>query len=364
MSFKYLFVRSTAYLLLLLAVPKAILWVFWPQYQGDQRVDRFYEIANELQAISLGSSHTRALHFPSMGLKGFSFADDSGDIETAELKLRLVLDHAENLRYAFVTVSPGYLSYSHLATDDAGWQHRAAILRYSPAPKSIKSHGFLDLVDWSRAHLLSFETTMALNTRIKSAAGDLFRAAAGRDQSEYRTQCRVPPNPLDHPDEMGIPNGFLRTALPAGCLKLRAGIEATLRANLIEETLATAPDILAANTAALNRMADLLRNRGAELVLVISPMTREYFDNDLLQKYWPSEIQILMALSDRDNVVLIDGHDFYYQQGYLDDNRWFSDGNHLTMLGARDFSKAVEAPFARHNAKTQGTIRIPVSSPE
>ncbi len=130
---------------------------------------------------------------------------------------------------------------------------------------------------------------------------------------------------------------------------------------MIKESLSNQPQLLEANKAALVRMADLLQEHGASLVLVIPPMTREYFESMQLQKYWPKELQTLRLISKRNNVVMIDGHDFFYDQEYLEDNQLFSDGNHLTLNGARIFSDALSYYLPEAWPPNQDLLEMPIA---
>lgn len=323
----------------MLLLPQLALFVLFPDRKKDDRMNTFYEVADELQAISLGSSHTRDLHFPSMGLRGYSLADDSGDIQIAELKMRLLDNYTPNLEFVFITISPGFLSYNRMAGVPESFPDD--LLRYSPMPKSFSELDLQELFWLARSRFLVLEASVKeLNKLTKEAIRTYIKGKNVHDKSGIL--CEFILNSPDHPHEDGIHDGFARTPVDASCITSEfEAADAQRRINSIDKTIEQTPDIIEKNTVLLRKIAENAGRLGAKLILVVSPTTSGYFEHPKMKEYWAKELPVIKRLTSLSNVILIDEHEYFYQYPYQLDNRWFSDANHVSFEGAKLFSKKI-----------------------
>lgn len=321
-----------------LLVPVAFIWLVRPAYFAGGRVDQFYHAADRITAISLGSSHSRAIHFPSLGLSGHSFADDRGDIRTAATKLRYILPYTPNLKYVLMPVSPGYLSFDRRLVFGGTDHEFLAALANAPWPKQFWSLALNEQYALLRSHVFTMETFETANMLARESIKSGMLAALGRNQERFRNPCRVRTNPADFPHEFGIRNGYTRDAMPAGCLAEAAEAEADFHVEQISGILKRDVRVRAENLAMLNDLARMLDERQIELVLFVPPLPEGYVTASGLVRLAAEEAPLIEQLTGLRNVRLHDFHDMFPPESYALDNRYFSDGNHLTLAGAKAFS--------------------------
>jgi hypothetical protein len=166
-------------------------------------------------------------------------------------------------------------------------------------------------------------------------------AALGRNQEAFRNPCRVRTNPADFPHEFGIRNGYTREAMPARCLAEAAKAEADFHVEQIGAILKRDHRIRAENVKMLEDLAGMLDEKGIELVLFVPPLPDDYVMADGLRRLAAEEAPLIERLVNLRNVTLHDFHGLFPQESYLHGNRYFSDGNHLTLAGAMAFSGAL-----------------------
>ncbi|MDU8911441.1 hypothetical protein [Aestuariicoccus sp. MJ-SS9] len=335
-----------------ICVPYLALAVFFADRKPDDRLETFHARAPKIEALSLGSSHTRDLHFPSMGLSGYSFADDGGDLRIAEYKLRRLVDRLPNLTHVFIAVGPGMLSYDRILGIPG--EFPSDYILYSPSVTSMSRLRSRDIVWALRAGLLSVRSTaLEANRRSREAFRRLVRG--GNDGgSDDGLVCEFPDNPPDHPHEDGILDGFARTPIDASCLTDAFDEkDVDRRMRTIRRVLDTEPRTPAINAGHLRSMANLLKETGAELVIVVSPTTRGYFEDPRMKELWSIERPMLEEVAEADNVRMVDVHDLFFDMDYRTDNKWFSDPDHLSYQGAVEFSGAVRSELFAEGAEGQ-----------
>ena len=89
------------------------------------------------------------------------------------------------------------------------------------------------------------------------------------------------------------------------------------------------------------RLGSLLRDRGAHLILVQVPYTKEYFQAEQTLKLSKQDRSYIEQLSNSEHVTYLDFHDFFFNSNYQNDNRYFFDDDHLAVEGAKIFSRAL-----------------------
>ena len=323
-----------------LSVPYLTLSLFFADRKKDDRLDQFYERADSIEALSLGSSHTRALHFPSMGIEGYSFADDGGDIEIAEYKLRRIIDHVPELRFVLLTVGPGFLSYNRIS--GVPGEFPGDYIRYTPSGRPFSGFSPREIFWGIRSWLLGIRSDAVLANRLtREAVRTAIRRSSGRDVEKH-DECQFRDNPADHPHEDGILGGFARIPIASHCMTPEfEAYDASRRVEMIERSLDANPDTVEENIRYLQRISDLLKSRGAELVIVLSPTSAGYFEYEDLQALWNAESPILHDFASKEDVLVLNHHRMFFGVPYDTENIWFSDPNHITYEGARIFSRAI-----------------------
>jgi hypothetical protein len=275
-----------------------------------------------------------------MGLSGYSFADDGGDLMIADYKLRRLVDHLPNLEYVFLVVAPGLLSYNRILAEPD--EFPSEFLLYAPRVKSYSRLTARDIFLELRARILSVRTAaLDANKGSREAFQRLIRNQGFAGQDDGIT-CTFPANPPGFPNEDGILGGFAREPLVTSCLTPEFDEkDVTWRMSGIRDVLEKEPRSHLINLGYLRSMAELLREEEAELVIVITPTTQGYFEDPRMQEIWAIERPLLEEFAMADNVQIIDIHDYFFDKNYREDNRWFSDPDHVSYDGAVVFSKAV-----------------------
>lgn len=321
-----------------LLVPIAFIWLIRPSYFAGDRVDQFHRLADRITAVSLGSSHSRAIHFPSLGFAGHSFADDRGDIRTAATKLRYILPYTPNLKYVLMPISPGYLSFDRRLVFGGTDHELLAALANAPWPKQFWSLALGEQYALLRSHVVTLDIFEHANLLARETIKSGMLAALGRNQEIFRNPCRARTNAPDFPHEFGIRNGYTREAIPSHCLAKAAKAEADFHFEQIGAILKRDERIRAENAAMLEEIAGMLEAEKIELVLFIPPLPEGYLTAGGIRELAAQEAPFIEQLANLPNVRLHDFHDLFPLESYELDNRYFSDGNHLTLVGAEAFS--------------------------
>lgn len=342
MRFREIIFRLLLWGAFVLLVPVLFIWIVKPNFAAeDRRTDQFYQVANRVTAISLGSSHSRAIYFPSLGYNGYSFADDRGDIRTAVTKARYILPYTQNLKYVLFSLSPGYLSYDRGIAFNGNDPDLHTAFQNAPWPKQFWSLPLDEQFLLLRSHFFTFETFKAANRLARETIKNAFRRALGRNQEMFRNPCRVRTNPVDFPHEFGIRNGYTREAMPAQCLAKAAEAEVSFHVVQISAILKRDAQIRSENVKFLKELARSLEKKGIDLIFFIPPLPNEYCISEGLRRLAREEKPFVEQFTRAKNVRLYDFHDLFAPDSYMTQNRYFSDGNHLTLTGAKAFSKVI-----------------------
>lgn len=289
----------------------------------------------EVEVLALGTSHATAFHFPSLGMAGHSLHEPRSDLATAELKLRAAQDSLPGLRLVLLAFPPGWLEYDYrgLGGEEETierWSLNMPFAVGRMGPKEVRARLFGELQFFSRASNL-----------VRQRSGAILGLGAGTPVPEERS-CRSRPELARNPDRFGIPGGYLQTPAPAECLAELGARNSAVVAADIDQTRRTIPGIRGANLARIERMAEVARGLGADLVMVVPPYTPHYFEPLARHGDWRRQAADLNALAGRtDGLHFLDFHDFFPPERYREGNRIFYDDNHLTETGAAEFSQAL-----------------------
>ncbi|MBX2805969.1 MAG: SGNH/GDSL hydrolase family protein [Hyphomicrobiales bacterium] len=324
-----------------LIVPVAFIWLVSPAHFATDRVDQFHHVADRVTAISLGSSHSRAIHFPSLGYNGHSFADDRGDIRTAVTKARYLLPYTPDLKYVLMPVSPGYLAFDRKEAFGGTDPDLNAAFANAPWPTDFRNLPLGEQLQMVRSHIVTLETFETANRLARETIKSSIFRLMGKNREMLRNPCRARTNPADFPDEFGLRNGYTRDPLPTRCLPVSAAADAAFHASQINAILKRDKNIRAENTNLLLDLAGRLAERKIELILFTPPFPDAYYGSERLGALSDDDKPYIKKLTERPNVRLLDFHDLFSASGDAGANRFFSDGNHLTLSGAQSFSKAL-----------------------
>lgn len=309
-------------------------------FSYHKKMRLFAQQKNEIEAIVLGTSHSLGFHFSSLGLKGLNFYDGGGDVDEAEFKFYIISEQSRKLNTVFIPVSPGSLQFSQLWAAKNTSQRQYRVIRNSPLSLwrypllwgeflSDTIRDLIPLSDWGngfRHDLLS-----------------LLRYWAGEELVSVRdVQCFFDMDMHDKVNfEDGIVGGYKRQLVNPACIRQYADETVTTHINDISLSLLAEPGIAERHLKTLLSMAKTLEQRQGRLVLVIPPLTREYYQDPRIQALLPEHFALLSRLAAHPNIEVYDFHDFFYEQMADGSNDYFYDDDHLALPGAIEFSKAL-----------------------
>ncbi len=337
LNFRYLARFSIRSILALILVSLAIHMVLWCLQSEDkvtEKLSLFNKEKEELTALALGSSHSIGFHFPSLGLKGVNFHDAGGDIEEVVLKSGIIMEQAVNIRTIFIPVSPGSLYISQNYSDH--FHRQLVVVRNLPLSfYTLLSTPSLILPSWVDFLFPFFEIRKAV-----TLMWSLNQGLNGFLSKNYGA-CFIPVLGDIDQDELILGVYNLKT-LKAHCLDNHARITVKSHASQIESVLSNEADMPQLNVERLLTLAESLVEINGLLVVVVPPLTAEYYQDDRIQKWIPEHQKLLDLLAEHSNIDVYDFHDFFYGEMEDGSNDYFYDDDHLALPGAIKFSKALK----------------------
>lgn len=311
---------------LVIATIQTLFWLF-PEDAYYSKQQDFDARANSIVAISLGVSHSRAIHFPSLGMSGFSYHDPSSDLLTAAEKYRAIAPLTPNLKYIFLPISPPFLHF--FQRDEIRTSRELSV--YANYPKYSNFNGKLY---WT----LRLQYPERMLQKLRFIFREKFENLTyhlGVSQKQLTCQPKRIGS-KDHED--GIIGGYFDAYVDGKCLAELAASTASGHANQALK----AEDLLENFTKNKNLMAAMIKQMAAnqhQLILYIPPFTSEYYEHKSWESVKVEQRLYLQELSLEPNVLFVDYHDLFYQRNYVELNTLFYDDDHLGLDGAIEFSK-------------------------
>ena len=327
--------RALAYLALLAAIAYGSARIVDLPLAPDRRLSGFEAVRERVEVVSLGPSHSRAFHFPAMGLEGYALNGSGMGIETSALKLKSIASHSPALTCVLMPISPGVLSLrdSSMASRQRGWL--ANTPTYLRAP---------DLSLRDRARIATAKLTNLPQLTLIRESGPHLRDRVSH-AIEPGAPCRMTdPTGLSQPDEFGLRHGYPPVNAPAACHPEMARLTAATHLSRLPPEGPWRDRIQAGNLALLDEMLNLLAAQDAHLVLVATPTTR-FYRAEMAQLGSAEIDRVTETFGDRANFHFIDAQDFF--DDHPDPATVFYDDDHLSRTGAEIFSRALrpQIPF-------------------
>jgi hypothetical protein len=301
--------RFCAGAVLTLALAYALSEAVDPVYpEMRARLALFRERSGEIQAVSVGNSHTRALDFAALGVEGMHLYEGGQDLFEAAYLADYAVARAPRVKYVLLAASYGLERLDHAAitsTDQLGLRRR--IYARTATPRFIEGDGAL----W----LASVFSPIA---RGDHWAGVALRVA-GREPPREPVRLTGDGRIVEPPPPPFVPDPLARNSPP--------------RPSPQDEVMVNDPTTPARAVARLERLADDLRARGILLVLYTPPY-HETVPRFVVQRA-PGTREALAPLLEHPNVVWLD---FGEDPEFARRDDLFRDSDHLNPAGARAFS--------------------------
>ena len=310
----------------IIATIQILFWLFTEDSYHSKRQD-FDVRADSLEAMALGVSHSRAIHFPSLGISGFSYHDPGSDLQTAAEKYRAIAPLTPNLKYILIPISPPYLHFIQTAENRASRE----LTVHSNYPEYSNFNGALY---WT---LLLHNPERMLWKLRNSFRQKLEALTPQLEISKRLLTCQpIRLKNLDHED--GFIGGYFDVYPDGKCLGELAISTVNSHANqtVQSESLLENFEI---NKVKMAEMIQEIAANQHQLILYIPPFTSEYYDHKSWETVKLEQQVYLQELSLNPNVLFVDYHDLFYKRNYLETNTLFYDDDHLGLKGAKEFSK-------------------------
>lgn len=287
-----------------------------------------FELRNDnIEALVMGVSHARAIHFPSLGFSGFSYHDPNSDLKTVAEKYRAIAPLMPNLKYLLLPIGPAFF-YQNLTAEERSVRQSAY---YSNYPK-LKTFG--DPLYWS----LLFSRPEYKLQQFRKNLREAIKTSTFKPANLNKKPSCYPVKPDNQGHEDGFIGGYFDVYAAGGCLDKLA--ISTIKAHL-RRTLNTRnpQDNFQRNKKIITAMIRELAANEHQLILFVPPFTAEYYEHINWAEAKQNQLGYLKELSAQPNVLFVDYHDLFYQRNYIDLNTLFYDDDHLGLNGAREFSK-------------------------
>ncbi|ACA85959.1 hypothetical protein Swoo_1674 [Shewanella woodyi ATCC 51908] len=325
---------------LISVVINGMLYFFQDERKVTNKLQLFHEGKDEFTALAVGTSHSIGFHFPSLGQKGINFYDGGGDIEEVVFKSGIIMDQAVNIGSIFVSVSPGTLHMSQNYGNNINRQ--LVVIKNLPLSYDV----LLSTPSIVLPSLLEFLfPILEVKNEIKEKID--LSLASSKNLNGFSTDINracLKPILTEVDKDALILGGYKLVTLLPNCLDSYAANTVTSHSSHIESTILSDVNMPSINVSRLSGMADEFKLRKVEtrLILVVPPLTVEYYEDERIQKWISEHNKLLAELSKHPNIDVYDFHDFFHDEMADGSNDFFYDDDHLALPGAIKFSKALK----------------------
>lgn len=338
LNFKYcllFYIKAVLVFLLLSMFMHGFLLLF--SQKTDTKLSIFHKHHDEFDVLAIGTSHSTGFHFSSLNSFGVNFHDGGGDIEEVLFKSSVIMDDAPNISTVFIPLSPGSLHFSQRFISLDYKQRQFKVINNLPfSYKSILYSPSQSLLYLSLTALPIFE--------IRAFFYDwLISVYSSQHQGNKIVESCYSPVQLGISDSEQLLGDFRMQTMKPECIAKFAQKTVTDHISDIDKSVAAEPDLSDKNVSRLISLADRLKQlENGRLVLVIPPLTREYYEDVRIQDWLPAHRQLLAHLAQHANIEVYDLHDYFYEEMDNGSNEYFFDDDHLALPGAINFSKALK----------------------
>lgn len=320
------------------------------------KLDQFKNSKPQLEAISIGNSHSIDFHFGSIGLNGMHFFNTGSDMEETLYKANAIIKDLPSLSYAFIALSPGSLHISQRYISSDYSKRRLQISRDLPFAFDFSSVPLDDhIASLVRQALPVSQWQDEFHKLFGYATAEVFFDEETRNRCIEYLPTAGDPGTLSTRLEDGIVGGYRHSLIKADCIEEFALRNSRHTIDRVNRTLAHEPDIARRNLDRLKQLADRLADVEATLIVVLPPVTRSYYESDELQLYVPEFRKLIEELQQHSSVTVYDFHDLYFDTTDDGRNEVFYDDNHLAYPGARAFSSILGSAMKKQAAKNTST---------
>lgn len=296
-------------------------------YQYSESVSPIHPIAKErsnffpkkqqqIEAVTVGSSHSRAIDFETLGMNGFHLWNPGGDMLEASYTVSAFIDEIPKLKYIFMTLDFGFWGADNAMNDDR------RLSRYFVYSQSALYYSMPEWIDgdWKN-YINSFVAPLARADRWKG----VFIKETTKKIIKSDGQVRIP-------DRIWIPK-------EEG--SRRYGYKARKHISRVVASLEKRPELKNKIISTMSEMIRMAKSRGLTVVLYTPPFSTEYLDvyrtkqNDLtvetraLGEYFHSELGVTYL-------------DFSSYTPISTNSDLFDNSDHLNLEGAKHFSELLK----------------------
>ncbi|WP_417796277.1 hypothetical protein [Terasakiella pusilla] len=266
---------------------------------------------SEITDLSLGNSHTQALNFESIGLKGLRLFYDGGGPFEAAFYFDQYVSHLPNLKRVWLPLT---VFYPHIKVSEnfSSWSFKLYNMSGSDVLKKM----------------VFFETAWRQKVKGWLTIKEKIRQKLGL-ASSLKNHIFV--------DGVSLPCSIMKHD------EIARGVEKSV----VQQTSLLDKDNLRGYDLLEGIVVEAAR-RGIEVVFYMPPFTREYFTSPYLDDFRAQfRVQLAELSAKHVNLTYLDFHDLFYDNY----RNFFYDNNHLNCFGAAAFSKVIYEAFIESQKK-------------
>lgn len=332
---KYL-LRFLTISLIVLFLFSVIMNIFVSYFKDDKqtKLALFERNKDGFSALALGTSHSIGFHFPSLGVDGINFHDGGGDIEEAFFKADILMEQAGYIDTVFLAVSPGglHMSQRYISED---WGIRQDFILKN-LPMSYRLFFSRPIATFQHLPLTTFPIY-----EFRKFIKDLLGYKKAGAPVDIVSSCFTIGS-FHLADSEFLLGDYRVNTIKPHCIAEYAKSTVKRHSEYVDATILANSNVPQLNVKRLVKLASMLKERDGRLILVVPPLTREYYEDARIQKWVPEHNALLAELAKQSNIEVYDFHDFFYKQMADGSNDFFYDDDHLALPGAIEFSKALK----------------------
>lgn len=297
----------------------------------DTRLADFEKVAAKIQILTLGTSHSHAFYFPTLGKEGFSYYRPGSDLAFSDLTLRLALPYTPKLSCVIVPLTPGLLNVQ------SGSNDRRDIAWIAELPKVEFGNKYFNRAEVfvMKFRQSKFQKNLRIWEQLQGRVVKHLSLKLRGEESGKGDVCKLHTDTAK-PDEFGIRHGYRDFFPPEQCFPTLAQSTAQSHlARLDSETRMRKTQL--ENLNYLNSMAQILDEVGASLYLISTPTTSHY-RSAMASANIEHKFVVADLLANSPNTIVMDHSGFFdtfkdaFAKGY------FFDDDHLSREGAKIYS--------------------------
>lgn len=299
-----------------------------------KRYQQLFHKKESIEAITIGSSHSVAIDFEEMNLKGYHLWDFGEDLFESEFKTRYVLNQLPHLKVVFLTLPYPIFVHDNTHSELGGMYRNRSRLHFVNETFNLIQYDVNALAKGKLAPIVRYDHWVFFPKHLFQEKKNIIPVKETLS--------------IDYLAE----DGNIRAEVAGFDNKKDLESIALLRLNdhlrYVSKTVALEPNIEAKTMASLSAIIQLLKEREIRLVLYTPPFYQSYLSNFPENLY----VQFKQNLSEITATYGVRHFDYSNDADFVTQASYFQDGNHLSTKGAKAFSQQFAADLKKDSTRS------------